>query len=544
MKRLVIIAILYNNNDMKILTFNQLQLRLFAILFLLFTSAVFGYRYFVELPKLEQAIAKLSERELDTLNFNVSNMIDGLARTNFDYAVWTASYDFIRSRDKNFIAENFVENTFRSLKIDGFFYIDEQLKAVYVKGMHHRELLDLQFSFYDFEKNPHNLNMLPSVTTQTAAPKKAGFINTVNGPALYSATQIRDSSMNGEARGFLIMVKLLQAPFISDLSKFTLTDIRYHPFDSDDQLSQLHNWNDKAKITEVAPYTDIVIRDNNGKPVSLLRMEHSIGFLPKLINQQSIIFIILISLFIYLVYLLVSTLIIVPVQKLAVEIKARDNIKRYDPLNEHYAVRELVLVSRNVNELMSTVQKQNDILAKQVNTDSLTQVLNRRGLIAAMQRYKDLCIRNNVGFITVMADIDYFKNYNDAAGHLEGDIALSQVALLLNEHCRRAGDVCARYGGEEFTLLFSEMEESKLREKLASIMNALQQRALPHPCSPIADYITISMGAVIVKASDVSDFNLSLNEVFRVADRGLYAAKKSGRDCFVINSFSKQDINN
>jgi len=526
---------------MKTLTFNQLQLRLFAILFLLFTSAVFGYRYFIELPKLEQTIAKLSERELETLTFSILNMKEVLARTNYDYAVWTSTYEFMRNQSEEYIDENFVDNTFISLELDGIFYLDEHLKPLYVKGLHHKTLVELPFSFYDFIKYPNNLSMLPIAITEMGAPKKSGFINTQHGPALYSVTQIRDSDLRGEARGFLIMVQLLEAPFVVDLSKYTLTTIAFQSLKKANSEALKHNWDDKIKINKVKPYTDVVIRDNSGSPVLLLKVNHSNGKLPRLIDEQSIVFIILISIFIYVAYLLVSNFIIVPVRKLAVDIKHRDSLERYAPLDEIYSVQELALVSKNVNQLMSTVQQQNDILARQVNTDSLTQIMNRRGLISAMEDYKDLCIRKKIGFITVMADIDYFKRYNDSAGHLEGDIALSEVANVLNEQCKRKGDICARYGGEEFTLLFSEMDEKSLNEKLNKIMKALQSLALAHPSSPISEYVTISMGAVIVTANDVVDFTLSLNEVFRAADRGLYQAKSAGRNRFVISHFSTEN---
>lgn len=520
------------------LTFNQLQLRLFAILFLLFTSAVFGYRYFIELPKLEQTIAKLSERELETLTFSILNTQEVLARTNYDYAVWTSTYEFMQDGNQEYIDENFVENTFISLELDGIFYLDKNLKPLYVKGLHHRTLVDLPFSFYDFVKHPNNLSMLPTAITKIGAPQKTGFITTLHGPAIYSTTQIRDSELQGDARGFLIMIQLLEAPFVVDLSKYTLTTVSYQSLQEIKHHSLKHNWNDKIKISQVKPYTKVVIRDNTGLPVVLLKVTHSTGKLPSLIDEQSIVFILLISVFIYFAYLLVSNFIIQPVKKLAVDLKLRDSLERYTPLDDIYTVRELALVSENVNQLMSTVQQQNDILAKQANTDSLTQIMNRRGLISAMEDYKDLCIRKNIGFITVMVDIDYFKLYNDSAGHLEGDIALNQVANALNEQCKRKGDVCARYGGEEFTLLFSEMGEKQLNDKLNKIMKALHTLALVHPSSPIAKYITLSMGAVIVRASDVVDFSLSLNEVFRAADKGLYEAKNNGRNRFVINEFS------
>lgn len=523
---------------MKNITFNQLQLRILALLFFLFTSAVFGYRYFVELPKLEQSISKLSEKELDILNSSVSNSLGSLARTNFDYAVWTSTYEFIHEPTDEYIEDNYVANTFTSLEIDGVFYLDENLVPIFVQGFHNTKLIDLAFSFYDFKKNPNNLNILPGPTTKTGAPKKQGFINTINGPAMYSSVQIRDSDMNGENRGFLIMIRLLEDPFVENLSEQTLTELSYIANKVDAKILKLDDWKTKIKSIGVNPYTDIALCDDNGGIVSTLRLKHSNGILPNLINEQSIIFIVLMSLLIYLVHLLVSNFIIMPVKKLAMDIKNRDNNQQFSPIDEQYTVRELAIVSQNVNQLMVTVQQQNDLLAKQVITDSLTGIMNKRGLMEAIELHSVLCIRDGVGFAVVMADIDYFKNYNDSVGHLEGDTALYKVATTLNEQCQRSGDICARYGGEEFTLIFSEMTDAQLQHKLDSIISAMQELALLHPCSPVSKYTTISMGAVIINASDVVDYSLSVNAILRVADRALYKAKDSGRNRFVISHLS------
>lgn len=519
------------------MTFNQLQLRLLGLLFLLFTSAVFSYRYFVELPKLEESITKLSERERDTLTFSISNILDSLYRLNFDYAVWTSTYEFMRSKNQNYIDENIVNNTFVSLEIDGIFYIDEHLKPLLVQGFDHKKQIPLNFSFYDFEKNPNNINMLPDASTATEAPKKVGFIKTQYGTAMYSATQIRNSDMMGEHRGFLIMLRLLGPDFVDTLSKYTLTHISYSPIQRDADLPELKSWDEKATDLKVTPYSLISLGDSNDQTLSIIKMQHSTGALPSLVNQQSMVFIILMSLFIYLAHRLVVVFIIEPVSRLTTEIKSLDNFEKGERLNEHYIIRELAAVSKNVNQLLATLKQQNEVLLNQANTDQLTQVMNRRGLINELNVHKDLCTRKGIGFILVMVDVDHFKPYNDTVGHLAGDTALIEVAKTLNEQCKRSADICARYGGEEFTLLFSEMSEKDLNKKLNEIIYAMQILNLAHPCSPTAKHITVSMGAVIIRKSEINRFELSLNDVFKAADNGLYKAKGNGRNCFVIEPF-------
>lgn len=531
---------------MKNLTFNQLQLRLLALLFALFTGAVFGYRYFVELPKLEQSIAQLSEREIYTLRSSIRTQLDSLSRINFDYAVWTDTYHFMREQNEDYIEHNFVDNTFTSLKVDGFFYLDAQLKPILTKGVHHRTLKELSFSFFDFEKNPNNTNMLPTETAGKKVPMKVGFVKTQHGPAMYSAIQIRRSDETGDNQGFLIMIQLLEEVFVTKLSQLTLTDVSYGrlPSPRDLQVLQQQNnyriWDEDATHLSVEPFCYVILPDTNGDATSILTMKHSIGKVPDLLDEQSSIFVILMSLCIYMLYCFVSYTVIIPVKKLALEIKKRDKSTTYTPLDERYAVSELASVSQNMNQLMSTVHEQKEILIQQAKTDQLTQILNRRGLMDELKRHKDLCIRKKIGFVLIMADIDYFKQYNDSLGHIEGDIALQKVANLLDEQCKRIGDVCARYGGEEFTLLYSEMSEDNLQRKLKGIIHAMHKMAVPHPASLAAEHITISLGALIVQASDVVDYKLPSDELFSVADLALYAAKEAGRNGFVIKYLNKQ----
>ncbi|WP_160062239.1 hypothetical protein [Psychromonas sp. L1A2] len=80
---------------MKPLSFKQLQLRVLTVLFLLFSSTVIGYRYFLELPKLEKNIALLAEKELKLLDYGVQAALTSLSRLTYDYSVWTSTYDFM-----------------------------------------------------------------------------------------------------------------------------------------------------------------------------------------------------------------------------------------------------------------------------------------------------------------------------------------------------------------------------------------------------------------------------------------------------------------
>lgn len=141
-----------------------------------------------------------------------------------------------------------------------------------------------------------------------------------------------------------------------------------------------------------------------------------------------------------------------------------------------------------------------------------------------------------------MCDVDYFKNYNDSLGHMKGDETLFEIAQALDKQCHRFTEVCARFGGEEFILLFSEMSEQDLKKKMHSIIRTMEIHHFPHPKSPTAAHVTLSMGATIVLHTDVVDFSLPINEIIKTADKALYQAKALGRNCFVINYFSTNKL--
>jgi len=523
---------------MKSLTFNQLQLRVLVLLFFLFTSALVSYKYFIELPKLERSISLLAERELDTLTFSIKNLLKDVSRISSDYAAWTATYEFIHDHNQNYIDENLVDHTFKIIEVDGMFFINENLELVFGKGLHYKTGKPLDFSFYDFKKIPRNLSMLPATISDKGSVKSVGFLNTQNGPAIYNVNQIRKSDLTGEYRGFLITIKLIEESFIDSLSEHTLTKVSLNPIDQNEPVKALSSWNEKLIITTVKPFTKVLIADMNNQPVVILKMEHSVGSMPDLFNQKGFIFSILLSILFYLIYQLISLTIIIPVKKLAHDIKIMDQNKACTQLNEDYTVKELITVSKNVNHLLLTVQKQNELLAKKVSIDQLTQVMNRHGLQTELDKYKYECIRLNIGFVLVMCDIDYFKNYNDSLGHMKGDDTLFLVAQMLNRLCKRSADVCARFGGEEFILLFSEMTIEDLHKKMQGMINAMETLNIPHPKSTTASHVTISLGAAIVQPSDVCDFSLPIEAIIKSADSALYQAKANGRNQFVINYFS------
>ena len=165
-------------------------------------------------------------------------------------------------------------------------------------------------------------------------------------------------------------------------------------------------------------------------------------------------------------------------------------------------------------------------------TDSLTSMHNRRYFNLVYERELKRAKRTHSHITFMMLDIDYFKQYNDAYGHIEGDNALKIVANVLNKTLRRPSDFVFRLGGEEFGVLLTQTDESNSAQLAREIGDAVRGEKLEHSGSVINEFLTISIGVVCCVADDALNEDILISR----ADEMLYEAKETGRDRYIITS--------
>jgi len=165
-------------------------------------------------------------------------------------------------------------------------------------------------------------------------------------------------------------------------------------------------------------------------------------------------------------------------------------------------------------------------------TDSLTGLHNRRYFNFIYDRELKRAKRSRSYITFMMIDIDFFKQYNDSYGHIEGDFALKSVAKVLKDTLKRPSDYVFRLGGEEFGVLMSDTDESNSAKIAREICDAVRARELKHEQSKICEFVTISIGVVCCVADEALDNDIVISR----ADEMLYKAKESGRDRYIITS--------
>jgi diguanylate cyclase (GGDEF)-like protein len=179
-----------------------------------------------------------------------------------------------------------------------------------------------------------------------------------------------------------------------------------------------------------------------------------------------------------------------------------------------------VLTLRTLADLLATALHNAFVFQKvqqQSITDGLTGIKTWRFFIESVQAEWKRASRSGRPFSVVLMDLDKFKEVNDSAGHLEGDLVLARVGRLLEQKCRQS-NVVARYGGDEFVVLMPEtgIEQAQVLSERLRLWIATDPMLSEHQ-------ITGSFGVATYPLHGTT-----VEDIIRVADAGMYVSKHAG----------------
>ncbi|MGE5622871.1 MAG: GGDEF domain-containing protein [Bacillota bacterium] len=187
---------------------------------------------------------------------------------------------------------------------------------------------------------------------------------------------------------------------------------------------------------------------------------------------------------------------------------------RVDLLLAHAETRA---AQRRIAELEAELARMREL----VYEDQLTGCLNRRGLVAVLERELARAERRQAPLCVALLDLDDFKKLNDTHGHCAGDAALVHLVRMAKAALRKT-DVIGRFGGEEFMIVLPDTPLDDAMQALARVQSALRGQAFVHEeaCVPV----TFSAGVTLCRSGDDQAAPVAR------ADAALYRAKSAGKN--------------
>jgi diguanylate cyclase (GGDEF)-like protein len=203
----------------------------------------------------------------------------------------------------------------------------------------------------------------------------------------------------------------------------------------------------------------------------------------------------------------------------AINMGASDFVIKPVRLEELLLRLKRVLKERDLTQERVRMMKK---LQKLAITDGLTKLHNSRSFYSQIEVEVDRFNRYKHPLSLLLLDIDHFKHYNDAFGHLEGDKVLVRISQIIRS-CLRKLDTAYRYGGEEFTVILPETTSEEARNVAERIRKAVKAEKFdPETENDIT--ITISIGVTQYSPEE------ELSAFIQRADKAMYSSKQNGRN--------------
>lgn len=221
----------------------------------------------------------------------------------------------------------------------------------------------------------------------------------------------------------------------------------------------------------------------------------------------------------------ISVIIVTSRQGEIIEVEALD-LGASDFITKPFVAK--VVLARVRNHLISQWQARQLRMLSMI--DGLTGIANRRQFDDVIQAEFYRAKRLGTPLSLMIIDVDFFKQYNDAYGHVEGDQCLKLLASTFTKLAKRAGDLVARIGGEEFAMIFPRTDLPQLSLLAKTVSKSVESLRLQH-VHGVGGVVTVSIGAIMI---DTRSSACSKNEFIERADQFLYQAKAAGRNGFSI----------
>ncbi len=503
---------------------------LFWLAALTYTLVIGGslllYRLYIVFPVIEAATIDARMQSIKGISARYMNERDSLIVLNRDWAKRDAAYEFVKKQNPAFIKKNFQKDTFKEFNIDAFAILDMDGKTLYAASKQNTRFTRIN--------QAQQISDDLDISQIISADGHFGVIKVKDQYGLYVSHHIQDDQHLNAANGVLIFIRIFKPEFFERIKKNTNVTVSINkPTPPSTSVQNLYNF----KITDIKDDYYFNLVNTRDDVIAQTAISFPINSSPKAIDTLTLVSILaLLTLPIFLSGL-TNFLILKPGLQISKNISLMKSTGNVFHLTQKSYIKEVNEFLKTFNTLVDKINVHQQELVRDSNTDGLTGIYNRKYFDLEYDKSWRISTLSGGPFSIIMMDIDYFKKYNDHYGHLQGDIALKEVAAALNQVTRRAEDTTARYGGEEFVIISHAKSKKKLKEILNFILKSVSQLDIKHAKSQTADTLTISCGACFIENNGADMKYLKL-QALKLADEALYSAKENGRNQFCISTFN------
>ncbi|MEZ9785287.1 hypothetical protein BCV08_13405 [Vibrio breoganii] len=516
------------------------------ILYILFPllAAMVAVSYFAHWQYVFPVFKQL-EREDAITNFErvaarFNEDIVDLDLQNKDWGAWDDTYEFIQGENPDYIDANLGVESFRNGQFDFLFFFD-LAKHLHWHGIYDPDTDSLVYDGSFVQRVVDRLEdklIKTDLDLFSAEAHYTGLVLLENKPVVYSIRPILTSQETGPSKGFVLRGRYIDPSLVSNFIKQTHVRFKITPV-----ADRTKTYNDELVVTEIDDETLEVSRYVFSYDVPIMLVE---SFFPRDISAQgkvavqSALFtsILLGFLLLFALWITLRKVVLEPVTHLTQKATAITNTKDYKKRAQVETSDEIGELSRQLNKMLDVIENREasleELLArlKELSiTDALTQISNRLKFDSVSEMEWRRMQREQLPISIIMCDVDFFKQYNDHYGHVEGDQCLVSIAKTLEGSVARPADLVARYGGEEFVILLPSTGLDGATHLAKTVLDKVAAMQLPHAKSDVAPHVTVSLGIASVVPSEDN----SLLQLITDADNALYQAKQNGRNTLATN---------
>ncbi|WP_386083637.1 diguanylate cyclase domain-containing protein [Vreelandella sp. F11] len=476
---------------------------------------------FPALHKEERAVVTQELRKIErALQISQQNL---LAQAR-DWAIWDDTYEFVQGNYPGYTDTNFSQQMFEEMGYQLMAFFNAEGGVHFLAGIN--PATGQYHTCYSTERDCRWMSGL--IRTMQASIKedpKQGKSELYAGspPLIVASNPIFRTDESGPSQGWLFKVRPMDNAWLALIEDYTGLETT---------LSVVNSSESKDIAITISGNTIFAQRYLSTYPLNeQLALGTQLNRTSYLASLETFRYVLLwtaclMLLVIVLVLLLLERIILKPLK-----ILTRFTQQASDDLEGAHSLLlrgdEIGILARAFQKQFKRQQQLNADLIELSTHDPLTGLPNRRLFDQRLQELVNIAIASGQPLTVMMIDIDHFKLFNDHYGHPEGDVCLQRVAQAMHNVASTHGFFIARTGGEEFSAMLPATSATQAVEKSQALSHAIDQLQQPHQVSPVASYVTVSIG--------ISQLNIegamTPSVLMTTADQALYAAKAAGRHC-------------